>query len=106
MTATIGERVWDCQQKFRVTVGPIGYRDYERLLPGGDSLARLIAVVHNYIGLELTWDVHLILKKQEVPEAELGRRGQLGWSTWLVSQPRPADSADLILDPQQEHRHN
>jgi type VI secretion system protein ImpH len=106
VTATIGERVWDCQQKFRVTVGPIGYRDYERLLPGGDSLARLIAVVHNYIGLELTWDVHLILKKQEVPEAELGRRGQLGWSTWLVSQPRPADSADLILDPQQEHRHN
>ena len=38
MSATIGDRVWDCQQKFRIIAGPISLADYERLLPGGASL--------------------------------------------------------------------
>jgi predicted component of type VI protein secretion system len=29
-----------------------------------------------------------------------GTLGQLGWTTWLVSQPPRADADDLILRPQ------
>jgi type VI secretion system protein ImpH len=99
MSATIGDRVWDCQTKFRIVAGPMSLADYERLLPGGRSLERLQAIVKNYIGLELDWDLHLLLKHDQVPRTSLGSMGQLGWTTWLVSQSPERDAADLVLAP-------
>jgi type VI secretion system protein ImpH len=99
ITATIGDRVWDCQTKFRIVAGPMGLTDYQRLLPGGASLDRLMALVKNYVGLELDWDLHLLLKRADVPAAQLGSFGQLGWTTWLVSQPPANDANDLVLKP-------
>lgn len=100
-TAIVGSRIWECQYKFRIIMGPMGYDDYRRMLPGGDSLRRLIDWVRNYIGDELAWDVQLILKKEEVPAAQLGRSGLLGWSTWTKARPLPRDADNLILDPRQ-----
>jgi type VI secretion system protein ImpH len=100
VSATIGEYVWDCQTKFRIVAGPMNFTDYQRLLPGGASLARLEAIVKNYVGLELDWDLHLVLEEREVPMAQLGSLGQLGWTTWLISEPRQGDAADLVLSPQ------
>ena len=99
-SATIGDRVWDCQTKFRILAGPMDLADYQRLLPGGVSLDRLMAIVKNYAGLELDWDLHLLLKQPEIPQTQLGTLGQLGWTTWLVSQPPREDADDLILRPQ------
>ena len=99
MSATIGDRVWDCQTRFRIVAGPLSLADYLRLLPGGSSLERLIAVVKNYAGLELDWDLHLTLRSREVPQARLGMQGQLGWTTWLVSQQPAKDASDLVLQP-------
>lgn len=100
-TAIVGARIWECQYKFRIIMGPMSYADYQRMLPGGASLRRLKDWVKNYIGDELAWDVQLILRKQEVPAARLGRSGLLGWSTWTKSQPLPRDADNLILDPRQ-----
>jgi type VI secretion system protein ImpH len=100
-TAIVGSRIWECQYKFRVIMGPMGYTDYRRMLPGGDSLRRLKDWVRNYIGDELAWDLQLILKKEEVPAAQLGKSGQLGWSTWTKAKPLPRDADNLILDPRQ-----
>lgn len=100
-TAIVGARIWECQYKFRIVMGPMGYADYQRMLPGGDSLRRLIDWVKNYAGLELAWDVQLILKKEEVPAAQLGKSGLLGWSTWTKARPMPRDADNLILDPRQ-----
>ena len=99
-SATVGDRVWDCQTKFRIVAGPMSLANYHRLLPGGESLQRLKAVVKNYVGFELDWDLHLVLKKQEVPPARLGSLGQLGWTTWLVSERPQQDASDLVLAPQ------
>jgi type VI secretion system protein ImpH len=101
-TTTLGERVWECQHKFRLTFGPLSMSDYQRLLPGGSSLMKLIAIVRNYAGDEHNWDVHLILKKAEVRPTLLGEFGQLGWTTWLTDQPPDADPDQLYLDPMQE----
>lgn len=98
MTAVIGERVWDCQYKFRITIGPMGLEDFQRFLPGGDSLRRLVAWVRNYIGDELLWDFNPILRKEEVPPLVLGEGTRLGWTTWLTSQPLERDADDLKLD--------
>ncbi len=99
-SVTIGEKVWDRRQKFRIIFGPIGLEDYRRLLPGGESLKRLIAIGQNYAGDELSWDMNLILKKEEVPPLRLGIQGQLGWTTWLnPSSPFEEDVRDLTLTP-------
>jgi len=98
-TAILGSRVWDCQQKFRIIFGAMGLDDYQRMLPGGDSLKRLVAWILNYIGEELTCDVQLVLKKEEVPEIQTGTFGQLGWTTWLRSEPFDHDADDLVLRP-------
>jgi type VI secretion system protein ImpH len=74
--------------------------DYQRLLPGGPSLERLQAVVKNYIGEELDWELHLILEQQEVPRTELNSLGSLGWTSWLLSEQPTSNAADLILQPQ------
>lgn len=100
LSATIGDRVWNCQTRFRIVAGPMNLVNYMRLLPGGASLARLDAVVKNYVGLELDWDLKLILRRAEVPQTQLGTLGNLGWTTWLISAPAEADAADLVLKPQ------
>ena len=101
-TATLGERVWECQSKFRLTFGPLSMDDYQRMLPGGSSLQSLIAIVRNYIGDEYDWDVHLILKKEEVKPTQLGKFGQLGWTTWMTDRPPDNDLDQLYLNPMQE----
>ncbi|MFQ5587546.1 MAG: type VI secretion system baseplate subunit TssG [Nitrospiria bacterium] len=98
-TATIGSQVWVCQQKFRIVMGPMDYSPFRRLLPGGESLKRLTALVRHYVGDELEWDVRLILKKEEVPGIKLGERGQVGWTSWLNPKNLEADAEHLILNP-------
>jgi type VI secretion system protein ImpH len=98
MNATLGENVWSCQYKFTIALGPMSFIDYKRLLPGGSSLRRLTAIVRNYIGDELSWNINLILKEQEVPPLNLGEVGQAGWTTWLTPRPGEEDADDLYLD--------
>ena len=100
-TAIVGSRVWEVQQRFRLRFGAMGLAEYERLLPGGDSLRRLLAWVKNYLADELMWDVQLVLKKEEVPAVKMGSFGRLGWTTWLTSRPLDHDADDLVLQPQQ-----
>lgn len=97
VSAIAGSRIWECQQKFLVRFGPMGLREYERMLPGGASQQRLAAWVRNYIGFELSCDVQLILRKEEVPKTQLGGYGRLGWSTWLASKPFTKDVDSLVL---------
>jgi len=94
----VGSRYWDCQLRYRITIGPMRFTDYERFfvpdpVSGGatcrGSLARraLIEWVRSYTALEFFVDVQLVLKKEEVPEIALGCAGRLGYSTWLRDKP-------------------
>jgi type VI secretion system protein ImpH len=94
----LGGRVWSRQHKFRIVFGPLELADYERLLPGGQSFHRLVAIVRNYAGDVLVWDVNLILRAEEVPPVRLGQQGRLGWTTWLLPRRSTTDAADLRLD--------
>jgi len=98
-TATVGARVWSCQHKFRLRLGPLTYADYHRLLPGSPSLERLAALVQNYTGAELAWDAQLILAEDEVPRLQLGGGERLGLTTWLIGDRARRDADDLILNP-------
>lgn len=50
VTTTLGSEVWDGQQSFRIVLGPLALRDYERFLPGGASIGRLQALVRSHAG--------------------------------------------------------
>jgi type VI secretion system protein ImpH len=94
----LGARVWSRQHKFRIVFGPLDLADYERLLPGGQSFHRLVAIVRNYAGDVLMWDLNLILRAAEVPQVRLGQQGRLGWTSWLLPRRSATDAADLYLD--------
>lgn len=94
----IGSAVWTRTSKFRLLVGPLGIDQYQRLLPGQPSLARLAAVVRNYVGDTLDYDVNIILRADEVPAATLGGTTRLGQTSWLGQRQAKTDAADLFLD--------
>lgn len=98
-STTVGGRVWDRQQKFRLVLGPLDLTQYRRLLPGSEALERLTALVRTYVGDELTWDVNLILERTEIPPLVLGGTAQLGWTSWLANRRFETDVNDVYLDP-------
>ncbi|SAL14696.1 type VI secretion protein [Caballeronia arvi] len=96
--AVLGRAVWDRQHAFRLAIGPLSLAQFESLLPGGDALPTLVAVVRQHLNGELAWDAQLVLAADDVPTAQIGRYGRLGLSAWLGLAARHADCADLALD--------
>ncbi len=105
-STVIGKSVWGCQHKFRLMMGPVGIRDYTSLLPTGKIIHSLIAMVRNYIGDELAWDMNLILKKEEVPAVRLNGKFHLGWTSWLGKRASQKDADDLILNAMAYAKHS
>ena len=98
----IGNYSWQCQQKFRIIVGPLNFEDYESLLPTRENTKCLRAIVRNYVGDSINWDLNLVLKKSSVPAMKLGQNSLLGWNSWLGKRSRNDDANDLILEPMQD----
>jgi type VI secretion system protein ImpH len=97
-STVLGRQVWDRQHKFRIRLGPLTLAEYERFLPGGPLLQKLVDWVRMYLCFELDWDVQLRLQPREVPRLTLGGGRRLGWTTWLGTRSAPTDAADLCLD--------
>ncbi len=89
-SALCGSVAWESQTKFRINLGPVGYRQFLKLLPSGERLGTLFALVRYMVGVEYDFEVRLILKKEEVPPCILGlgtpEAPRLGWSTWVKHQ--------------------
>ncbi len=98
-TATLGERVWGSQHKFRIVCGPLDGKDFRRFLPGEKSLAKLCSTVRNYVGDELDWELRLLLLGKDTPTAKLGEFGQLGWTSWIGEKKSDQPADDVVLHP-------
>ena len=99
VNAIVGSRFYESQLKFRIRLGPMKFKDYERVLPDGGAFQRLRFWVMNYCGEHYFWDAQLVLEASEVPGTQLGQAGRLGWTTWLKTLPFCRDADDLILNP-------
>ena len=95
--AFLGERVLDCQHKIRLRLGPMSQARYRELLPGGEAIKQIGAWIRNYVGYEFRVDIQLVLRKDEVPQTQLGM-GQLGWTAWQGKRDRAADADDLVIE--------
>jgi type VI secretion system protein ImpH len=102
----VGSRTWAVHLSFRLRMGPMGLEDYLNLLPTGKWFPLLKGWVTNYCGVELIWDVQLVLRANEVPDAVLGKSGRLGWTAWLKGKRTSANTDsgevdDLVLVPKE-----
>jgi type VI secretion system protein ImpH len=99
VSAGSGSKVRDHQYKFRVALGPLTLAQYESFLPGGGAWPALCEWVRDYAGLDLRWDVRLLLAHAHVPAPQLGARLRLGVATWIGRARTPRDRGDLRLRP-------
>jgi type VI secretion system protein ImpH len=98
LTTIVGTRTWQRQTKFRVVLGPLNRGQFRSMLPEGKGLRRLNALVQNYVGDEVDWDLRLILdERTDQPMRLSGTR--LGWDAWLGNIPDKRDRQDLLLYP-------
>jgi type VI secretion system protein ImpH len=97
LSSTLGGHVWGAQSRFRIALGSMPLEAFERFLPGSPALGQLTAIVRNYVGYELAWDLQLILDRSQVPGVRLGGGARLGWSSWLGSAVRDRDASDVVL---------
>jgi predicted component of type VI protein secretion system len=79
---------------------------YRALLPEGDAFNTLTSVVRLATGPEYDFEVKLVLDKAAVPDLYLGSAAgdegpacQLGWTTWLGQEDRPADADEAVFTP-------
>ena len=94
-SAVLGARVFGCQHKIRVVLGPLSLEAYLAMLPRQAGAIELAASVRNYTGDELAWEVNLILRHEEIPPLRLDGSAQLGLTSWLGCKDGDAD--DLTL---------
>jgi len=98
LTAVLGQRVWRCDQKFRIVLGPLSRAEFERLLPSGAALPKLRDLVRAYICDELDWDIRLVLAENENDQARLAEDSRLSWNARLGAR-RLGKNESLLVHP-------
>lgn len=108
--AVIGSRVWHTQSRFRARLGPMDYDRFCGFLPTGEASHEALDLTRFFVGLEFDFEFQLVLRADAIPACRLGSTGpkgaRLGWTTWLVSQPRTTDADDVCFDAETLQAHH
>jgi type VI secretion system protein ImpH len=99
--AVVGDEVWDQTARVRVAIGPLSLEQYKDFLPQSTAFAALRALTNFFSNGEFDFEIQLILDRRDVPPCELGAEGadapQLGWHTYIKTQPMKKDASETIL---------
>ena len=97
----LGARVRLAEFRFRVRIGPLTLAQYEALLPGESGFDALFDLVRLSVTPEQTFEVKLVLRKDEVPPLEISQasRCRLGRTSWLGAREgvRLRDADDAVF---------
>jgi type VI secretion system protein ImpH len=102
VTAIAGSSYADRRSAIRISIGPLRYAEYLSLMPAQKRFAELTELIRLYCGPSLSFEIQLILAKEDVPEARLQGSspvGRLGWDLWVRQAPAANDSSDAVFDP-------
>jgi len=99
--SVVGDEIWDQQFRVRISIGPVPLVRYLDFLPGGSAHEPLRAITR-FFSSDLEFELQLILRREDVPECELGTVGDeaplLGWVSWMKSKPEfDRDPGENIL---------
>ena len=83
----LGLKMTDISGAFRLIIGPVARKDYEKFLPGQSYYNELVNLVNIFISDLLEWDIELRLLAEDTPELKIGKKylAKLGQNTWLPS---------------------
>ena len=99
----LGSRIRDVQSKFRISLGPLNYEQFERFLPIGEECRSLSDMVLLYVGNDQDFDIRPVLTASEIPVMRLnskeGQASYLGWNTWLQSRPFAKNARNAVFSP-------
>jgi type VI secretion system protein ImpH len=93
----VGTRIYARHHRFRLILGPLSLTQFLGFLPNQDARTKLDAMVRRVPGIDIDWDVQLVLRRDQVPRTTLGVSTRLGWTSWLHARHRDRDADDLIL---------
>jgi type VI secretion system protein ImpH len=88
--AFLGDKVWNQQDRFRIRIGPVSRARFHDFLPTGPAMAKLVEITRFMVGQALTFDVQVVIEKEQVPVCRLQEKGdtapRLGWISWLKTE--------------------
>jgi type VI secretion system protein ImpH len=97
--AVAGDEVWDQQARFRVRIGPLSFARFRGFLPGSPALGVLVEWVRFFVGPALSFEVNLVLQKEEVPSSRLDDTAvdgaRLGWVSWVKTEEMDRNVSDV-----------
>ncbi|SEO57950.1 type VI secretion system protein ImpH [Duganella sp. CF517] len=94
----LGQRLYRCDARVRLRIGPLDREGYDRFLPGNGGALRLAALLALHCGVDMCYEVHLIQRAQDVRgfSLDLANGARLGVDSCLYSQPPGRDREDLM----------
>lgn len=92
----LGSRIYNCDARVRLHIGPLDKDRYERFLPGHPSAHHLQAMLELHCGIGMTWEVHLIQRAGDMRGVHLNATTRLGVNARLLSQPATQDHDELM----------
>jgi type VI secretion system protein ImpH len=97
--ALCGARVRDMSSFFRVDLGPMGWEQYLFFQPKSANLALIRKLVTFIAGVEYEFEIHLIIKGEEIPGLGLGGRHgpPLLGRTVLLRSPQRPHTRDVVI---------
>jgi type VI secretion system protein ImpH len=94
----LGQRLYRCDARVRLRIGPLDRDGYDRFLPGHSGAVRLAAMLALHCGVDMCYEVHLIQRAQDVRGFNLDEANgaRLGVDSCLYSKPPGRDREDLM----------
>lgn len=92
----LGERIYRCDARVRLRIGPMSAEQYEDFLPGCGGARKLSAMLDLHCGVGITYEVCLIQRAQDAQVACLDAGSRLGVNARLLSTPPARDSEELM----------
>ena len=96
--ATLGKRIWRCDRRLRLHIGPLDRQGLDRWLPNGECASASARMLRHFGVTDLEFEVRLILKPECLAPVVLSAKSpamhRLGWDSFLATataQPKRGD---------------
>lgn len=94
----LGQRLYRCDARVRIHIGPLDKAGFNSFLPGADGQLALAAMLQLHCGAGMCFEIRLLLRASDIDPPQLGSV-RLGVDTWLPAgaPERARDDTGYLL---------